>query len=315
MNQEVSEIISPTSAELTLDQSQASPQTPTVLLRGGELATRLRQEIETAKEALRSRGGKAPTLATLNVGETPAAMAYRSSIERTMKRVGIEFVGRALPETATSTQLIRELHELSRDPAITGVIVLMPMPEHLPIEIVFEHLSPLKDVDGVTPVNAGRLYLGLPALLPSTPQGGIELLDHFGVPIAGRNAVVIGRSNVVGRPMSALFLQRDATVTICHSKTANVASLTKEADIVALAVGKARYLTPEMIKPGSTILDFGINVLEDSIVGDADFNALQGVAGAITPVPGGTGPITSLMLARNTITAGFASLAGSLDHL
>lgn len=287
----------------------------TVLLRGGDLASRLREEIRKARQALLDRGGRQPRLVTLMVGDNPPSHAYRASIERTLARVGIEHIGRSLSETAAPAEVVRNLHELSSDPEVTGILVLMPLPPHLPIEIVYEHLSPLKDVDGVTPVNAGRLHLGLPALLPSTPQGGIELLDHFDIPIAGRHAVVVGRSNVVGRPLAALLLKRNATVTVCHRATPDITSFTRKAEIVALAAGQPRFLTSEMISPGATILDFGINVVDDKITGDADFQDLLGVAGAITPVPGGTGPITSLMLARNVITAGFASLAGSLDHL
>jgi methylenetetrahydrofolate dehydrogenase (NADP+)/methenyltetrahydrofolate cyclohydrolase len=190
----------------------------------------------------------------------------------------------------------------------------MPLPDHLPAALVHEHLSPLKDVDGITPTNAGRLHMGLPSLRPSTPQGGVELLDHYGVELEGRRVVVIGRSNVVGRPLASLLLQRNATVTICHRRTVDLPTWTRRADILCSAAGHAGLVTPEMVKPGAVVLDFGVNVVDDKIVGDAAFDEVAEVAGGITPVPGGTGPVTALVLARNTVAAGFVAMTGSLDH-
>jgi len=191
----------------------------------------------------------------------------------------------------------------------------MPLPGHLPLRLVFEHLSALKDVDGITPVNSGRLHMGLPSLRPSTPQGGIEILDHYGVEIEGARAVVIGRSNVVGGPMAALLTQRHATVTVCHRRTVDLASETLRADILAVAAGHAHLVTADMVKPGATVIDFGVNVIGERLVGDVDFEGVGEVASAITPVPGGTGPVTAMVLARNTITAGFAAMYGSLDDI
>lgn len=249
------------------------------------------------------------------VGRHPSAEAYRTSIDRTMTRVNIEHQARSLPGATTEAAFIRELHELGADPLVTGILVLMPLPDHLPLTLVFEHLSPIKDVDGITPTNAGRLSLGLPSLRPSTPQGGLELLDHYGLAIEGARAVVIGRSNVVGRPLATLLTQRHATVTVCHRRTVDLAAEVRRADLVGIAAGSPGLVTPEMIKPGATVLDFGVNVVDDKIVGDADFAGLLSVAGAITPVPGGTGPVTALVLARNTVAAGFAARGGSLDHV
>jgi len=275
----------------------------------------MREEITAAIDQLIARGGRPPRLVTVLAGEHPSALAYRSSIARTMARVGIEHVPLDLPEDITERAMVRELHVLSSDPEVTGVLVLMPLPPQVPMTVVYEHLSPLKDVDGITPTNAGRLHLGLPSLRPSTPQGGIELLDHYGIPIEGKRAVVVGRSNVVGRPFAALLLQRHATVTICHRRTVDLASVVREADLVGIAAGHAGLITRDMVKPGAVVVDFGVNVIGDRIVGDADYEALLGRAGAITPVPGGTGPVTALVLARNTVAAGFAALAGSLDHV
>lgn len=275
----------------------------------------MREEIRESLAELIARGGKPPRLITLLVGAHPSALAYRSSIDRTMTRVGVAHHPIDLPETVAPNAFVRELRSLSSDPEVTGVLVLMPLPAQIPITLVYEHLSPLKDVDGITPVNAGRLHLGLPSLRPSTPQGGIELLDHYSIQIEGKRAIVIGRSNVVGRPFAALLLQRNATVTICHRRTTDLPSIVREGDLIGIAAGQPRLVTADMVKPGAVVIDFGVNVVDDHIVGDADFEALLGHAGAITPVPGGTGPVTTLVLARNTIAAGFAALTGSLDHV
>lgn len=284
-------------------------------MRGGELATALRTQIGLARLKLLRDGGRPPVLVTLAADPSPAADAYRTSIGKTMKRVEIEHRPLDLPSGSTDVDLANTLHELGLDPEITGVLVLMPLPARIDKGIVSELLDPLKDVDGVTVINAGRLHLGLPCLAPSTPNGGVALLDHYRIPIDGANVVVIGRSNVVGRPLAALLQRRNATVTVCHSGTRDLAAFTREADIVALAMGQPGFLTPDLIRPGATVLDFGINVIGDRITGDASFDALCGVAGAITPVPGGTGPITALMLARNTIAAGIAGLHGDLDSI
>jgi methylenetetrahydrofolate dehydrogenase (NADP+) / methenyltetrahydrofolate cyclohydrolase len=284
-------------------------------MRGAPLAASLREEVAASIETLVQRGGRPPRLVTLLVGSHPSAEAYRGSIDRTMGRVGIDHAPRTLPGDASAAELVRELHELSADPLVTGVLVLMPLPPHLTLGLVFEHLLPLKDVDGITPTNAGRLSLGLPSLRPSTPQGGLELLDFYGVAIEGRRAVVIGRSNVVGHPFATLLLQRHATVTICHRRTVDLAAEVRRADIVGIAAGSPGLVVPDMVKPGATVIDFGVNVVGAKIVGDADFEGMLGVAGAITPVPGGTGPVTAMVLARNTVAAGFAALGGSLDHV
>jgi methylenetetrahydrofolate dehydrogenase (NADP+) / methenyltetrahydrofolate cyclohydrolase len=284
-------------------------------LRGGELAAALRGQIQLARIKLLRDGGRPPQLVTLAVEPSPAADAYRNSIDRTMKRVDIAHRPIDLAPGSDDAELSERLRRLSADADVTGVLVLMPLPARLDAGVVSEQLNPLKDVDGVTVVNAGRLHLGLPCLAPSTPNGGIALLDHYRVPIERARATVIGRSNVVGKPLAALLQRRNATVTVCHRATRELIELTRRADIVALATGNPGLLTGEMIRPGATVLDFGINVVGERITGDADFESLIGVAGAITPVPGGTGPITALMLARNTIAAGIAGLHNDLDSI
>jgi methylenetetrahydrofolate dehydrogenase (NADP+)/methenyltetrahydrofolate cyclohydrolase len=249
------------------------------------------------------------------VGDDGSARAYRSSIVRTFARVGIDHRAVDLPLSIDATTFTEQIGALNRDPSVTGILVLMPLPEPLTSDLVFENLSPMKDVDGITPTNAGRLHMGLPSLRPSTPQGGIELLDHYGIELPGKRVTVIGRSNVVGRPFAALLTQRHATVTICHRQTVDLPGICREADIVAVAAGHAGLLTADMVRPGATVIDFGVNVVGDKIVGDADFEALLPIAGAITPVPGGTGPVTALVLARNTVAAAFATLKGTLDDV
>jgi len=255
-------------------------------------------------------------LATLLVGDNAAAKAYRSSIQRGFAKAHIEHRPVELPSDTSEEELTRAVTALNENPDITGILVLMPLPDHLNPHVILEHLSPLKDVDGITPTNSGRLHLGLPSLRPSTPAGGLELLDFYGVDLVGREVVVVGRSNVVGRPLATLLTQRDATVTLCHSKTIDLARETRRADVVCVAAGVPGLITGEMIQPGATVLDFGVNVTADGkITGDADMPSMEGIAGAITPVPGGTGPVTTLILARNTLAAGFATLGGNLDHV
>lgn len=288
----------------------------TKVLKGASLAKRLRAEIAAAKIRLAELDGRAPVLATLLVGENAPALAYRASIDRTFKRVEIEHRHIELPATTSNEELVAEVERLNNIEEITGILVLMPLPDHLDPHLILEHLSPLKDVDGITPTNAGRLHLGLPSLRPSTPAGGLELLDYFNVQLEGARVTVIGRSNVVGRPMATLLTQRHATVTLCHRRTVDLAGEVKRADVVCIAAGSPGLVTADMVKPGAIVLDFGVNVNEEgTIVGDADFDGLLGVAGAITPVPGGTGPVTALVLARNTLAAGFAALQGTLDNV
>lgn len=286
-----------------------------LLLEGRPLAKLLETETAAAANLLRTRGGLEPTLATLLVGDDPAATAYRRSIVRSMDAVGIAHRPTTLPARTEPAAFVAALAALNGDPLVHGVLVLMPLPPPLTASLVLEHLSPLKDVDGITPTNAGRLHLGLSSLRPSTPQGGLELLDHYSIPIAGRAAVVVGRGNVVGRPLATMLTQRDATVTLCHRQTSDLAAIVRRADIVAVAVGHPGLIRGEMLRPGCTVLDFGINVVAGRIVGDADADSVREVAGALSPTPGGAGPVTAVVLARNTVAAGFAALAGTLDHV
>jgi len=282
------------------------------LLRGAPLAAELRQQIATAVEVLTVTAGAEPLLATVLVGQNPAAAAYRRSIVRSLDGVGIGHRAINLPQETSELGLVETLRRLNHDDAVTGVLVLMPLPAQIDDHVVLEELSPLKDVDGITPTNAGRLHLGLPALRPSTPQGGVELLDHYGIDVAGRHVVVVGRSNVVGRPLATILTLRDATVTLCHRQTRELADFTRQADVVAVAAGHPDLIRGEMIRFGSVVVDFGVNVVAGKIVGDVETESVAQVARAYTPVPGGTGPVTAMILARNVIAAAYASLQGTL---
>ena len=276
------------------------------LLSGKEFAAKLREEAGKRAEAIREKYGVTPGLAVIIVGENPASQVYVRNKHKACTELGFYSEGVELPETTTKEELLAEIDRLNKDPKIHGILVQLPLPKSLqPYESeVLEAISPLKDVDGFHPVNVGRLVTGQKALIPCTPHGCIRMLELAGIPIEGAKAVVIGRSNIVGKPMLHLLLGRNATVTICHSRTKNLAEVVKEADIVVAAVGKPKFVTADMIKPGATVIDVGINrIAPKKLVGDVDFEAVQEVAGAITPVPGGVGLLTIAMLMSNTVDA------------
>jgi methylenetetrahydrofolate dehydrogenase (NADP+) / methenyltetrahydrofolate cyclohydrolase len=263
-----------------------------------EIEKRLRDELADVDHS----PGPPATAAAVLVGDDESSHAYFRSILKTFKRVGIDVVPREIDADISETELESILGELNRDPSIDGVIVFQPLPDHLDRELPANVLSADKDIDGITYANAGRLSLSVPHLVPSTPMGGIEILRHYQIPIEGQHAVVIGRSPIVGQPMALLLLAENATVTICHSRTRDLASITRQADIVVLAAGRPGVLTGHMIREGATVVDFGVNFVDGKMTGDADESVLN-VAGAITPVPGGTGVVTQRVLAANTVRA------------
>ncbi len=273
-----------------------------VILEGGPVARGILSAVRDDIAQFVTQNSTIPKLAVLMVGDDPGAAAYARSIRRTAHKVDIPFELISLPISITSDEFDREIIRLNRDPSVAGIMVLQPLPAHLPKNRPAEILDPEKDVDGTTLVNIGRLAAGSADLVPSTPQGGVEILRHYDIPVAGRNVVIVGRSLVVGKPLAAMLLRLDATVTICHSRTPDISTYTAAADIVALAVGRPGLLTLEMIRPGTTVLDFGVNVRDGEMVGDADPSVAE-VAGALTPVPGGTGVVTNAVLMRNTVTA------------
>jgi methylenetetrahydrofolate dehydrogenase (NADP+) / methenyltetrahydrofolate cyclohydrolase len=275
------------------------------VLDGRALAATLRKEIAGEVEAFRREFGYGPALAILRVGNDPASVRYAREIDRSFTDTGFGYELQVLPEGASLQELASLLASLSRNPVVHGVMLQRPLPPALNPDAVMAHFPSQKDVEGVTASNTGALMLNTGEYFPtSTPSAGIVLLKRFGIPIQGRHAVVVGRSNILGRPMSMLLLHENATVTTCHSRTENLGSFTKQADILVAAVGKPKLIRADMVKPGATIIDFGVNLVGGGeLCGDVDFEQVKEVAGAITPVPGGTGPITLVMLMRNTLDA------------
>jgi methylenetetrahydrofolate dehydrogenase (NADP+)/methenyltetrahydrofolate cyclohydrolase len=280
------------------------------LLRGAPVARRIRSEVRTAADAITAETSAAPTIATVLVGSAPASVAYRDAIARAMGDCGLLHDDILLPVAATTGRVLETIERLNERSDIHGILVLLPLPPHIHQLEVISAIAAAKDVDGISPSSVGRLHLGLPTLHPSTPLAGLEILDYYQIPVAGKRAVVVGRGNVVGKPMAALLTARDATVTLCHSRTISLADETRGADLVVLAAGHQGLLDGTMVKPGATVIDFGVNVESGHVYGDADADSVITVAGAYTPVPGGTTPVTTMALARNTVTAAFAQEAG-----
>lgn len=275
-----------------------------LILDGRALAKTLREELRAGIHTFTNETGITPSLAVVRVEGDPASERYLRTIRKACDEIGILFTERLLPENTSQQALDAAVRTVSDNPDISGVLLHMPLPAGLDEKRVIAALDPRKDVDGVHPNNAGLLAQGQPRFVPNTPAGGIELMRRYDIDPAGKRAVVVGRSGVVGKPMALMLLNANATVTICHSRTPDLAAVVREAEIVVAAVGRARLITGAMIQPGATVIDFGINVLDDgSIVGDVDFAAAVEVAGAITPVPGGTGPVTNMMLLRNVLRA------------
>lgn len=275
------------------------------ILDGRALAKTMSSEIAAEVKRFQATHGWVPGIAVVQVGADPASSWYVKQIEKSFAGVGMRFALHSLPENADAQALITLLQQLNVDARTNGIIVQMPLPKHLPQSIVTDVLDPAKDVDGIHPVNAGRLLQQSGhAFAPATPAGGMEILRRSGIELKGKHAVMVGRSNVVGRPMALLMLHEHATVTICHSRTQDIASLTRQGDILVAAIGKAKFVTADMIRPGAVVIDFGVNVVEgNKIVGDVDAEPAKEIAGYITPVPGGTGPMTNVMLMTNTLTA------------
>ncbi|MCS7299233.1 MAG: bifunctional methylenetetrahydrofolate dehydrogenase/methenyltetrahydrofolate cyclohydrolase FolD [Spirochaetia bacterium] len=259
------------------------------------------------KNDLRSRissSGLKITLAVILVGDNPASKIYVSMKTKECNEVGIYTKDFFLPSDTTEDVVIKIIRELNRDDEIDGILVQLPLPKHIDEYKVLSSISPLKDVDGFHPENVGKLLIGKPFVEPCTPKGIIRLMDYYNIPIEGKRAVVIGRSNIVGKPVSVMLMHRNATVTVCHSKTVGLEEISKQADILIVAVGKPRFVNSSMVREGSVVIDVGINKIEidgrSSIVGDVDFDNVKDLCSYITPVPGGVGPMTRAMLLENT---------------
>jgi methylenetetrahydrofolate dehydrogenase (NADP+)/methenyltetrahydrofolate cyclohydrolase len=275
------------------------------ILDGRALAKTMSGEIAAEVSRFQQDHGWVPGIAVVQVGEDPASSWYVKQIEKSSAVAGMRFALHALDEHADITTFTGLLQQLNLDPHTNGIIVQMPLPAHLPQSLVTDLLDPGKDVDGIHPLNAGHLLQQSgDAFAPATPSGGMEILRRYGIDLKGKHAVMVGRSNVVGRPMALLMLHQHATVSICHSRTQDIGAIARQGDILVAAIGKAKFVTADMIRPGAVVIDFGVNVVEGTkIVGDVDTEAAKQVAGFITPVPGGTGPMTNIMLMTNTLTA------------
>jgi methylenetetrahydrofolate dehydrogenase (NADP+)/methenyltetrahydrofolate cyclohydrolase len=260
------------------------------------------KRLELLKEKI-EESGLYPRLATVIVGSDPASQMYVRMKHRACERVGIGSVGIELPADATTETVLDAVNRLNEDPDINGILVQLPLPKGIDTERIIGAIFPGKDVDGYHPENMGLLFSGKPRFSSCTPQGIMTLLEEYGIPVAGARAIVVGRSIDVGRPMAALLLNADATVTICHSRTKDLSEELKRADILVSAIGKAHFITPAMVKQGAVVIDVGINQLDGKLVGDVDFAAVSAIASAITPVPGGGGPMTIATLMENTFRA------------
>lgn len=278
-----------------------------VLIDGKKIAAQVRAEV-AAEVARRLAAGhkRAPGLATVIVGDDPASHVYVRNKRKAAAEVGLQSFHHELPATSSEAQLLDTIDDLNRDPRIDGILVQLPLPKHITADIVLRTIDPTKDVDGFHPDNVARLALGQPGFVPCTPLGCLRLLDESGVQLKGARAVIVGRSHIVGRPMAELLLQRDATTTIAHSKTRDLAAVCREADVLVAAIGRPRMIGREYIKPGAVVIDVGMNrdpSASGKLCGDVDFAAAVEVAGMITPVPGGVGPMTIAMLMQNTLTS------------
>jgi methylenetetrahydrofolate dehydrogenase (NADP+)/methenyltetrahydrofolate cyclohydrolase len=280
------------------------------IIDGRAIAARVRERVAEDVRGFTARTGRTPGLATVLVGEDPGSVVYVAAKQRACAQAGMTPFDHRLPPDVSHEELAGLLGQLNEDPAVSGVLLQLPVPGHLDGPTLTGMIDPGKDVDGLTPVNAGRLALGLPGLRPCTPLGVLELLDSVGTTLAGAEAVVVGRSNLFGKPMAQLLLARNATVTTCHSRTRDLRAVCVRADVLVAAVGRARIIEREFVKPGAVVIDVGMNRLTPAeagnasgLVGDVDHAAVVDVASAITPVPGGVGPMTIACLLRNTLEA------------
>jgi methylenetetrahydrofolate dehydrogenase (NADP+) / methenyltetrahydrofolate cyclohydrolase len=275
-----------------------------VVIDGKAVAARVRERVASGvREFAAANDGQTPGLATVLVGEDPASQIYVGNKRKQVADSGMRSIDEELPDVTPEDELLDLIDELNANDSVDGILVQLPLPEQIDQDQVIARIDPAKDVDGLTATNAGLLAQGRPGLVPCTPQGVIELLRHAGTELSGAEAVVVGRSILVGRPLASLLLGENATVTVCHSRTRDLAEVCRRADVLVAAVGSPRLIGREMVKPGAAVIDVGTNRTDDGLVGDVDFEAAKEVAGAITPVPGGVGPMTIAILLANTLEA------------
>jgi methylenetetrahydrofolate dehydrogenase (NADP+)/methenyltetrahydrofolate cyclohydrolase len=273
------------------------------LLAGGPIAAQIREGLAAEFAAFRARSGYAPTLAVVLVGADAPSAVYLQQILRTCEKVGAEGRLVEIGSEVTAEALCNEIERLNADPAVAGIIVQMPLPSHVPLHAVIDSIDPAKDIDGIHPRNAGLLSLGYDGFLPATAQAAVEILKRSGIEIAGKRVVVVGRSNVVGKPAALLLLREHGSVTILHSRTRDLAHHTRDAEILVVAAGRPGLIRGEMLSPGVVVVDVGINVVGDKLLGDVDFESARDVVSAITPVPGGVGPLTNALLLTHLLRA------------
>lgn len=278
------------------------------LINGKEVAEKIKLQVKEEVKSL----GKDVTLAVVIVGDNPASKVYVNNKKKACKLVGIQSLEYGLPENTSEDELLSLIDRLNNYNYVDGILVQLPLPRHINTDMVIKRINPEKDVDGFTAINTGKLWLGQYDIAPCTAMGVIELLDYYNIDIAGKHCVIVGRSNIVGKPVAALMLERNATVTVCHSKTQNLYDITRTADILITAVGKPKFITRDMVKDGAVVIDVGINRDENGkLYGDVDFENVKDKTTAITPVPGGCGPMTVAMLVKNTLEAAKSQMIDS----
>jgi methylenetetrahydrofolate dehydrogenase (NADP+)/methenyltetrahydrofolate cyclohydrolase len=272
-----------------------------LIISGKELSNELRSEMVKEVKEIKERYGRAPHLAVIIVGDNPASQSYVKGKSKACEEVGISNTTIEFSSDITQWDLLNKIDELNRNINIDGILVQLPLPKHIDEEVIMRYIDPMKDVDGFHPVNVDGLYTGKDCIKPCTPTGILKLLNKANVEIEGKHVVVLGRSNIVGLPVSKMLLDENATVTICHSKTKNLKEITSQADILIVAIGKPKFITSDMVKEGAIVIDVGVNRIDNKLVGDVDFNNVENKTSVITPVPGGVGPMTITCLLENTI--------------
>lgn len=270
---------------------------------GKVLAQKIRDGLKEKASEYKEKYGRVPGLAVILVGEDAASQVYVRMKNKACEEAGFKSIVDRMPETVSTEELLAKVEAYNNDDSINGILVQLPLPKQIDEKKVLYAIKPEKDVDGFHPVNVGLLSIGEDALAPCTPAGVMVMFEEYGIELSGKNVVVLGRSNIVGKPMAALLIKASATVTVCHSKTKNLKDICRRADIIVAAIGRANFVTADMVSDGAVIIDVGINRLEDKLVGDVDYDAVEGKASYITPVPGGVGPMTIAMLLSNTLKA------------
>jgi len=272
------------------------------IIDGKKIAAEIREEVKREVEEMRNKG-IVPKLAVVLAGDDPASVTYARSKEKACSKVGIEYELFTFPGSVSEEEVLAKIEELNKDEAVHGIMIELPLPKHISKKKVLEAVLPEKDVDGVHPVNRGYILSGGEGLFPATPQSCVEIMLRSGIEIRGKDAVLVGRGETVGKPLIFMMLNQNATVTVCHTKTTDLKAHTKRADILIVAVGRRNMITADMVKPGAVVVDAGINPAEKGITGDVDFENVKEVAGAITPVPGGVGSLTTVLIQRNVLKA------------